>query len=405
MKKNLRLAIATCAGCTLMLLVTTGIAMNVFSAAQPYILAQNGFSNTQTSLIVTVRSVFYLLCMLVIDRYYHRLGHRAGCALACLLAAFSFAVFAMAKSLAAYYFAGALAGISCGLGSMIPATILIHRWFYAHRGLALGICAAGSGLATVVFCPVLTELIERSGLAAAFWLTAGFCAVCAAAIFLLIRPDPQTCGVQPYGQAPVQEQQTAEGSAFQPTRLRWALLVLAVMLVSGICSTGFTHMMVLYTTEGMNPLRTAAALSVCGLALMAGKCVYGELSDALGTYRANNLLFAILALGSALCALAFRQSTLCMFASAVLFGFGASLNTVGVTIWATDLSSPESRSATLRLFQGAYGAGCVLVSFVPGAIADLTGSYAPAYALFLLLLAGCLLVLQSTYRLAGKATR
>ena len=81
MQKNLRMAIAVCAGCTLMLLVTSGIIMNVYSAAQPYILAQNGFSNTQTSLITTVRSVCYLLSMLVIERYYDRLGYRAGCAL------------------------------------------------------------------------------------------------------------------------------------------------------------------------------------------------------------------------------------------------------------------------------------------------------------------------------------
>ena len=42
------------------------------------------------------------------------------------------------------------------------------------------------------------------------------------------------------------------------------------------------------------------------------------------------------------------------------------------------------------------------MSFVPGAIADLTGSYAPAYGLFAGLLAFSLAVLQSTYRLAGK---
>jgi len=66
------------------------------------------------------------------------------------------------------------------------------------------------------------------------------------------------------------------------------------------------------------------------------------------------------------------------------------------------LSTPERYSSTIRRFQSAYGAGCVLMSFVPGAIADLTGSYAPAYGLFAGLLAFSLAVLQSTYRLAGK---
>ena len=44
---------AICAGCTLLLLVSGGLAVNAFSVAQPYILAQNGFTNTETSMITT----------------------------------------------------------------------------------------------------------------------------------------------------------------------------------------------------------------------------------------------------------------------------------------------------------------------------------------------------------------
>ena len=76
MGKNLRRAMLSCAGCTLMLFVTCGLAFNVFSAAQPYVLAQNGFTNTQTSLITTIRSAAYLLGTFAIGRYYRRLGYR-----------------------------------------------------------------------------------------------------------------------------------------------------------------------------------------------------------------------------------------------------------------------------------------------------------------------------------------
>ena len=167
MPKSLKRAILSCAGCTLMLFVTCGLAFNVFSAAQPYILTQNGFTNTQTSLITTVRSAAYLLGTFAIGRYYRRLGYRAGCAL-CVLA----------------------------------------------------------------------------------------------------------------------------------------------------------------------PLKRAAL----------------------------------------------------MLASSVFLGFGASLNTVGVSIWAGDLSTPDRYEKTLRLFQGAYGLGGIVLSFLPGAIADLAGGYAAAYAVFTVML-------------------
>ena len=157
MPKNLRRAMLSCASCTLMLLVTCGLACNVFSAAQPYILAGNGFTNTQTSLITTIRSAAYLLGTLAVGRYYRRIGYRAGCALSAVLVSVSFVLFAAAKSLVAYYFAGAVAGIGYAFGSMVPASILMRRWFRSHCGLAIGVCAAGTGLAACGI-PALTRL-------------------------------------------------------------------------------------------------------------------------------------------------------------------------------------------------------------------------------------------------------
>ena len=49
---------------------------------QPYILAQNGFTNTETSMIATACSVTFLLCMFVVNRYYAALGYRLGMTLA-----------------------------------------------------------------------------------------------------------------------------------------------------------------------------------------------------------------------------------------------------------------------------------------------------------------------------------
>lgn len=47
-----------------------------------------------------------------------------------------------------------LAGVSYGLGAMLPASILMLRWFSSRRGTAIGICAAGTGISAVVFFPI-----------------------------------------------------------------------------------------------------------------------------------------------------------------------------------------------------------------------------------------------------------
>lgn len=225
-----------------------------------------------------------------------------------------------------------------------------------------------------MFSPLFTAIAESGGVDRAVLWTATFCAAAALLVFFLIRSDPAALGLEPWGKAAPESTQERALHALHPSRLRWTLLLLAVLLVSGIGATGFTHLMTLYMSEGMDAMRTAAAFSLCGLALMAGKCVCGALCDKLGSYRANYLLFGSFILGCTLCVLAPLKSEALMLASAVFLGFGGSLITVGVSIWAGDLSTPERYEKTLRLFQGAYGLGGIVLSFLPGAIADLAAA-------------------------------
>ena len=75
------------------------------------------------------------------------------------------------------------------------------------------------------------------------------------------------------------------------------------------------------------------------------------------------------------------------------------MSTVGISVWAEAFSSPERYSRVVWLFQTGYGAGALVFSVFPGLVADLCGSYAPAYAIFLALGVFSISVVQSTYRL------
>lgn len=67
-----------------------------------------------------------------------------------------------------------------------------------------------------------------------------------------------------------------------------------------------------------------------------------------------------------------------------MFGIGASLTTVGLSVWAADFSCAERRAQSVQRFQLCYAIGGLAFSFMPGMVADLTGSYAPAYVIFAL---------------------
>ena len=281
--KNIHRAWAVCLGCTLALLVCGGLCINAFSV-------------TQTSMITTACSVTFLLCMFVVNTYYDKLGYRAGLTLAVLLGVGSFVLFAEARTIPGYY----LAGVSYGLGAMLPASILMLRWFLSRRGTAIGICAAGTGISAVVFSPILSALIERFSLRVCFYFEVLMSLLAAGLVFLLIRESPEACGLAPYGTREEASSSEKQKLFIHPSRLRWAMLYLGVILIGSIASPGFAHMMILFTSSG---------------------------------------------------------------------------------------------------FSGAQAA----FSFMPGAIADLTGSYAPAYIVFTLFAIFTLAVVQSTYRLERRS--
>ena len=401
--KKLHKAWAVCLGCALTLLVGGGLCSNAFSVMQPYILAQNGFTNTQTSMLLTVRSVTQLLSMFVVNQYYKKLGYRVGMTVSVLFASASFALYAAAKTLGAYFLASAVCGLAVGFGSMVPATVLVMRWFASHRAMAIGLCSAGTGVATVAFAPVLTRLVARYSLQACFLFEAGLTLAIGALVFLLIRPSPQSCNCAPYGTAQKESAQTAALHQIRPSRLRWTALYLTMAFLGAIAAVGFSHMMILYTTGGLDSAQVSLAVSVFGFMLMAGKCAYGVVCDRLGAMRTNWIFGAMLLTGLGLCVLAKLRSVPLLYLSAVLYGAGVPMNTVGQSIWAADFSPIELVSRRVQQFQLCYALGSLVFSFMPGLFADLTGSYAPAYAVFFAFGVFALATVQSTYRLGSRS--
>ena len=411
--KRVHRAWAVCLGCTLMLFVCGGLCVNAFSVTQPHILRFGGFTNTQTSLITTIRALSYLVCMLLSPAYFRLLGCRRGGSLAVLLAAASFAVFGLSRTLAGFYFGAVLAGLGYGFGSMVPATILISRWFHQKKGLALGLCAASTGLAMLLFSPILTALCEQYGLSVCFFAEAAFCVICAGLTALLLRESPERSGLEPYGEPGANRDANREANrgptaeAFRGAAAlgpaRRMLLYAAMMLLGAVASPGPAHLMILFTTAGLAEHAAAAAVSLFGLMLMLGKCVYGAACDRIGAYRADWLFGAILCAGIGLCALADLRSAALAFAGAALYGAGVPLSTVGLSVWADEFGGEAQVARLVQRFQLCYGIGSLLLSAMPGAFADRTGSYAPAYAVLLAGAALSLLAVQSTYRRLGRA--
>ena len=145
-----------CVGCALRLFCTGGLCFTGFSVYLPYMRSILGFSNTQISVLLFLRSLLSVIGMTVVNRFLSKYEIRRVVTAAMIMAAASFVIYGVSTSYAGCLIAAALSGSAYGFGSMIPVSILISRWFNDHRGLALGVCMASTGGSTFIASPVIT---------------------------------------------------------------------------------------------------------------------------------------------------------------------------------------------------------------------------------------------------------
>lgn len=387
-----------CLAGTLMLFTSIGLGVNVFSAFQPHLMAYANLTNTQGSFIITVRSFFLLVGMTTATWLANRLGLRLAGTLTLLMVAFSSFLFGAVRQFPLYCVAAALVGLSYSWAGMIPASLLISRWFHDRQALALGIVSAGTGLATIVAPVPFTVLIEKFSLRVSFWTEAVIVLVFALLYFLLARNTPEEMGLSPYRLAgledtPAQPKQAPQGV----TKARWYAILVACFCVGSTTSLGISNMGVLYSTAGYDPTVVAQLISVMGLCMMVGKVAYGQVADRVGGRLSNYLIYALALVGFALCCLADTQSVPLAYTAMIITGLGMPVSTVALPIWARDLCGDEGHAQGLKWLQSMYGLGIFVIGPIPGALADATGSYVPTYAIFLGMLTLSLVLVAYVY--------
>ena len=387
--------------CTLLLFVTMGTASNALSFFMPYIMKDYGLTGTQTSSLVTLRCTFAFISMFLVGHYYELVGYRIGTALAAFCCCAAYLIYSFSTGYLHLCFGASIAGISYGLGSMIPVSILMNRWFVRHRSLTIGICGAGSALAIIILPSLLTSMILRYSLHVTFLFTAAYCFVSAVLVYLLIREKPSDKGLEPLGwkevvqeyhnldpqekQAAAQDLALAREHSGALSRKGWIFMGLVSLFMGAIANPAFMHLTVLFTSEGYAPMTIAMLITVCGIIMTAFKIICGETADLIGGYRASALFLGILFIGDLMCCLAFTGSVPVAVGASVAFGIGGSISTVGIPVWTGELVSQDHYSDTVRRLQLVYAAGAMIFATTPGAIADLLGSYVPVYGLFALL--------------------
>lgn len=407
LQRHYRTVILLC--CFLILFANQGLPATSFNVYQSYLVELPGVGAVGGSFVLTVRAFVSLVVMFFVAAFYRRVDPRYGVLAATLSTAAGFALFGLLPTLAGLVAGSVLTGIGYGLGGMVATTMILGRWFAGSVGKAAGFIGMGSGVASFVIPTLAAEIIEAAGLSTAFFCEAALALLLALLFAVFLRSDPRQVGLEPYraekdgpasdGQAqPKRIARTRRDGArhdLSPRERR--LMLFAVTLMGGVAITGFGYFSVLLTSSGISPLAAAVITSIGGACLATGKLACGWAFDRWGTRTGTIVFFAVLVIGLGLCTtVAFGGQNEGFFA-AVLFCTGISVSATGIAVWSLELSSATATMKTIRDFNLAYAAGGFVFNMMPGILAELTGSYAATYGVFIVFSLVSAVIIARTY--------
>lgn len=381
-----------CIGAMLMLFCAGGLIISAFSIYLPYIVSSNGFTNTQTSSLLTIRSFAGLVMILVSDAVINKVGLHISSGISIVFAAAGLFLYGSASNYTGYCAAAVLCGAGFGL-ACIAAPLLIEGWFIQDRGLALGIATAGTGIASIISPVILVPVIESYSLSTAFYAEAVFVAVCAAVVFLLVRnPEKET----------VKSQEHSDKKLALHTSKIFALgrgaeiALYAAVFLGGLIVFGITAAMPPLFEELYGGTNMSMMTSVFGMALMGGKVIYGRLVDKKGSYHANYFLFILLFIGMA--GVVITRSIVLAFVSAVCLGLGAPLNNLGFPTYAKEFCKDGMYAKAVKVLTLTGNIAGIAIGFLAGLLADIFHTYISVFIMLTCLVVICGILIQSVYK-------
>lgn len=256
-----------------------------------------GWTRAQTSLAVSINLVLYGLVGPFAAALMHAIGiRRTALAALALLATGSLLSLLMRSVWQLQLSWGVLVGVGSGMAALTLGATVVNRWFFARRGLAMGLMTASSATGQLVFLPLLALLAQRYGWQApALVVGLGCLAILPVAAWLL-RDTPEQVGLLPFG---VPERvrdslppEVAKAASRNPLRLAFSALAEACkskmfwllfgsFFVCGASTNGLigTHFISMCIDHGLSGVQGASLLAMMGIFDMVGTTASGWLSD------------------------------------------------------------------------------------------------------------------------------
>jgi MFS family permease len=270
---------------------------------------------------------------------------------------------------------GLMLGLGVSMLGMVPASMLISRWFRDRMSTAMGVAYAGFGTGTIVVVPLAQRSIELNGWRETYSLM-GIVALALLPLLLLL-PWGRIAGDKPLRAKTEPAAVSTRGAlaAALRTRAYWQI----VQLFSFTSITTFsviTQVVPFFVESGLSPLAAASAFGSAGLLSIFGILAAGWAADRFGFRRSVTASFAATIVGI-VSLLIFSWTKAPWLVFVWVFCFGSAMGARGPIV--SSLAARNFGSAGFATIYGTMFAWMstsgALAAFIAGWLYDVTGSY------------------------------
>lgn len=370
---------------TLMQFVYAGLTLSTVTLyMEPILSAHPELSRTAYSLTITLNGGANAIISVFYGKFVEKFGMKTMISVCSLLMIAGVLLYANGTVIWMFYLAAILQGISLCFCSGASCSIIFSKWFAHSTGTLLSITAIGSGLAGVIFSPIVSTWISTIGWTGSLYINCAIVVFTAALLIVFLKDSPEKYGIKPMWNDKVKiADESGEIISYGVTSkeayktIQFWCGTIGIGLFGLIIYGAICNIAVFSSDLGYDG---GIMLSVMYAANIILQLPFGILADKLGI-RTCMVAYSLMAIG-AVFIYATAPAIGMMYVGTVLLGGSFCILKATLPVYTLQIFGNRAQGQIMGIMIAVMNCGVAFGMPVLNAAYDLTGSYSGMFRLF-----------------------
>ena len=370
---------------TLMQFVYAGLTLSTVTLyMEPILSAHPELSRTAYSLTITLNGGANAIISVFYGKFVEKFGMKTMVSVCSLMMIAGVLLYATGTVIWMFYLAAILQGISLCFCSGATCSIIFSKWFAHSTGTLLSITAIGSGLAGVIFSPIVSTWISTIGWTGSLYINCAIVVFPAILLIVFLKDSPEKYGIKPLWNDKVKIAE--ESGKIIPYGVTSKEAYKTVQFWCGTIGIGLFGLIIYGAICNIAVFSSdlgydgGVMLSVMYAANIVLQLPFGILADKLGI-RVCMVAYSIMAIG-AVFIYATAPALGMMYVGTVLLGGSFCILKATLPVYTLQIFGNRAQGQIMGIMIAVMNCGVAFGMPVLNAAYDLTGSYSGMFKLF-----------------------